>query len=382
MRRWILGFITWITLSFEWMLLLYCVIWNSNIELLGHDIKYLFKDLSKYEIIVLLVPVLLILILFIVIVKKRKGIYIDVTFSIWDKELRGHFCLLELIHKYNAIIAGVCIIIVSLTSAYSIHQWKIIKDKYEYLKAPIVVHAMGKIEDDTYTNSLEAFELHYMEGQRIFETDFSVTSDNRLVARHDWGDWWQEGIDEDHIPTREGFLAVPIFGKYTPLSIEDVIELMKTYKDVILITDSKDSDPQLAREEISMMINTAKAMGAEEVLERFVIQIYSPEMFYAVRDLYDFQRYIFTLYAIWDGSQTQFTDICRFCKCEGIKTITMDASRLIKDPQTAIIAKEYELELYVHTVNEQKEALQVVMLGADGIYTDDEKAFDLKIFER
>lgn len=88
------------------------------------------------------------------------------------------------------------------------------------------------------------------------------------------------------------------------------------------------------------------------------------------------------LYAIWDGSQTQFTDICRFCECEGIKTITMDASGLIKDPQTAIIAKEYELELYVHTVNEQKEAVQVLLLGADGIYTDDERAFDLKMFER
>lgn len=246
----------------------------------------------------------------------------------------------------------------------------------------MVIHAMGKIDEYAYTNSFEAFEMHYANGQRVFETDFGVTSDGKLVGRHDWGAGWQEGIDENHIPTESEFLEKPIYGKYTPLSIENIIELMKTRDDVVIVTDSKDSDFDAVRDEITLLVDTAKAMEAEEVLQRFTIQIYTPEMYEAVSGVYDFNHIIFTLYQIWNGDEASFVRFCRFCKSEGIRTLTVDAARVIKNPNLVAIAKEYELEIYVHTVNEQEEAVRLSELGVDGIYTDDERMFTGNIFER
>lgn len=104
-------------------------------------------------------------------------------------------------------------------------------------------------------------------------------------------------------------------------------------------------------------------------------------MFEAIENLYDFPRYIFTLYAIWDGSESQLSSICRFCKDKGIKTITMPQSKLIEHPEFVHKVKGYGIELFVHTINSEEEALKLMSLDVDGIYTDDEREFDIKIFE-
>ncbi|OKP81736.1 hypothetical protein A3844_25475 [Paenibacillus helianthi] len=50
----------------------------------------------------------------------------------------------------------------------------------------IVAHAMGGINGHTYTNTLEAFAANYEQGSRIFEADLLLTTDEQLVARHEW----------------------------------------------------------------------------------------------------------------------------------------------------------------------------------------------------
>ena len=231
-----------------------------------------------------------------------------------------------------------------------------------------------------YSNSKDALELHYSNGQRIFEVDFCLTADDRMVARHDWGKGWQDGIDEEHIPTERIFLSKPIYGKYTPLSLEDVILIMQQYPDIYIVTDTKDEQSDLARKEINVIVQTAKEMQAEDVLNRFVVQIYSPAMYDAIKDLYHFPNYIFTLYMVWTNDESEFTDYCRFCRVNGIKTITMWEYRLRDNPHLAEIANEYGLEIFVHTVNDQVTAEEAEKLGASGIYTDSELFFDKTIF--
>ncbi|MDR1914157.1 MAG: hypothetical protein LBQ68_06745, partial [Clostridiales bacterium] len=51
----------------------------------------------------------------------------------------------------------------------------------------LVAHAGGQIAEFPETNTIEAMEHNYNLGHRLFEMDLNLTSDNIMVAIHDWG---------------------------------------------------------------------------------------------------------------------------------------------------------------------------------------------------
>lgn len=52
----------------------------------------------------------------------------------------------------------------------------------------VISHALGGIDGKDYTNSFEALQYSYEQGQRVVEADFLFTSDDVLVLRHYWKD--------------------------------------------------------------------------------------------------------------------------------------------------------------------------------------------------
>jgi hypothetical protein len=98
-----------------------------------------------------------------------------------------------------------------------------------------IAHAGGEIDGYKYTNSLEALDLSYSKGARLFELDILETADKKLVASHDWN---------DGLPlTYEAFLAQKVEGKFTPLDLASINQRFAQHTDAILITD-KINDPQ------------------------------------------------------------------------------------------------------------------------------------------
>ncbi|MDR2084441.1 MAG: hypothetical protein LBP67_05550 [Bacteroidales bacterium] len=104
----------------------------------------------------------------------------------------------------------------------------------------IIAHAGGAIDGYLYTNSLEAMNLSYEKGCRLFELDLLLTSDNKLVAAHTWSDFKNfTGYPEinDTPLTEEEFMSRKIYGKYTPMNMDMINKWFKTHNDAILITD-------------------------------------------------------------------------------------------------------------------------------------------------
>ena len=361
----------WCSLLFSAMLLIY-LIHGEGIFLLKVDILHLFGDNSRIfwrEIF----PVLSLITIFlsICIVKKRAYSF-TIRISLKGKTKKFNICYLQIMNQYINYVTFFSVFFAVILGGYGICRYKKMEERNDFLPEPIIIHGMGIINGQPYTNSMEAFQDHYAKGQRFFETDFCLTKDNHLVARHDWEAGWQEGIYEGNIPTEDVFVNTPLFGKYTPLSLKDIIGLMQKYDDIHIITDTKDIDPGLARHEIQILVETAKELDAMEVIDRFVIQIYSIEMYEAIKDIYTFNDYIFTLYAIWDGDEKEFIDYCRFSKMNGIRTITIWDYRCADNPNLCRIADKYGIAIYVHTVNDQTTADKMLSLGVRGIYTDDE----------
>ena len=243
-------------------------------------------------------------------------------------------------------------------------------NEYKWTEEKIIGHSFGTIDGNTYTGCLEAFEAKYREGIRTFEVDFSRTSDGYIVLRHDWEVELQDFGKPGYIATLEEFKNTKILDEYTPLTLDDLLLIMKKYKDIWIVTDSKNQEPMIARTDFEDIVNTARELGCEECLDRIVVQFYNEEMYKAIRDVYDFKGYIFTLYMRWDDSFEQYRELVKWCASNDIHIITM-WSNLAEKIDVITYARMYDIDIYVHTVNDVEEARNRMYNGVKGIYTDD-----------
>lgn len=239
----------------------------------------------------------------------------------------------------------------------------------------IIAHGMGAVEDiwtegSAPLNCLEGFLERYAAGVRAFEADLRLTRDGKVVLRHDW--WptdWQEGINGAAIPTREEFLSKPIFGKYTPLSFQDLLLLLEEYPDVCVITDTKFTEPDVIYIEFESMLADARALDRLDLFDRIVIQLYTGVMRQCLDNIYPFPHRIYTLYAEgFDQTAAAFRERAAYCAENGIEGITIWDGWW--DPAYAPIAREYGLAVYVHTVNDAADARTLLEDGAAAVYTD------------
>lgn len=240
-----------------------------------------------------------------------------------------------------------------------------------YERYPVICHALGRSEEgDFLTNSREAFLYNYGRGQRVFEADIQITSDGVMVLRHDWDSdlgqgetfgWTQE---ESWAVTAQEFLGAPVYGKYTPLSLQDWFGIMEEYPDIYMVTDTKYSSD--VNGQFQLFVDTARDNGYEDVLSRVIVQIYYKEMYDEVMNVYPFENFIWTLYYIgYPGGQ----EVLDFMAEKEIPVLTMPSSWWGEEQQKDLNGTD--VSVYVHTVDDQEEACQRMEQGVSGIYSDD-----------
>lgn len=118
-------------------------------------------------------------------------------------------------------------------------------EEYKKDTMRFIAHASGMIDNYKYTNCLEALELNYKKGFRLFELDILKTRDGKYVAAHDWEKWKKITNYPDSVPTTyDEFIKYKIYGKYTPLDIEKINNWFKNHPDAILVTD-KVNEPKV-----------------------------------------------------------------------------------------------------------------------------------------
>lgn len=237
-------------------------------------------------------------------------------------------------------------------------------------------HSFGAVNGDTYTGSWEAFEENYAHGRRVMEVDILLTSDGKCVLKHEWDAPAQEGISEANIPDENTFLHTKLDGKYTPMSFEQLCELMIEYPDLWVVTDTKYTEEEDICKQFQVMMDTINNTGGGhcEILDRFIIQVYNERMYEILSSRYDFKTYIFTMYKRFytDDTVGTFRDVCRFCVNNGIEVVTLKHRRYQNyGEEIQKIADTYGIKLYVHTVNDIDAAGDLIDAGVVGICTDE-----------
>lgn len=226
-----------------------------------------------------------------------------------------------------------------------------------FLDHPMIYHAGGGIEGNVYTNSLEAVEETLSEGKYFIEMDLRYTSDNHLVCAHDWSDAF---LDVEN-PTLEEFLSAKIQGKYTPLTAEHLIRIMRENPEMRLITDVKGAD-------LCDVITDLVALAEEDasILDRFIIQLYTGREKPSVQEIYPFDdaQFLFTTYK-WGDWQLE---AARICNEENVAVIAVPYGEM--SDADAALTRELGFTVYEYTVNRADEANRSLERGISGFYTD------------
>ena len=116
-----------------------------------------------------------------------------------------------------------------------------ISDTFQY-----GMHACGFIHNLMFTNSLESLKYWYAQGVKIFEIDIDNTGGGEFVACHNFTKDTFEKMEIDNIPakcTYEWFKKQKLYSKttggLTPMTLENLFELLRDYPDILFMIDPK-----------------------------------------------------------------------------------------------------------------------------------------------
>ncbi len=244
---------------------------------------------------------------------------------------------------------------------------------YDWIKQGNIAHALGAAPDGTLmTNSKEAFIHNYNKGFRIFEADLMYTADDVLMCGHRWDDVLGEELYEERGAqsstaemTWEELKEYGIQGRFTPLNVKDLLELMKEYPDSYIVLDMKRTEPESIEEIYSDLYENALSADPE-VLDRIIPQLYNDSTLDMLMEIYPFKS---CLYSCYKTKAEKFPEyVAGYAKEKGIKVITVDHNKESEEWNSYL--KKNGMWIYYNTVNDGAEEDELKKRGVHGIYTD------------
>ena len=252
-------------------------------------------------------------------------------------------------------------IIFSLTACGS-------KNDYSWTENRTIVHALGVVDDITYTNSREAMENSLAQGQTVFEVDFAITADDDMICAHDWSTlgFSVPRVSFDKM-TKEEFLSLKMYDKYTTMCLDDILTTMQEHPDMYIVTDTKGDKTEDIKKQFGLIVDKANSNDCSEVLDRVIPQIYNEDMYFTLKEIYDWKSYIYTSYYTQDDQwdEDRFID---FAAENKIKVVAVFAGR--GTDHLLEKANSKGIKVYVHTYNTEEERQQFFDRGFWGLYTD------------
>lgn len=156
--------------------------------------------------------------------------------------------LKKILHRLTLIVILVCL---GCGFQYIRSSWYKWTHDYNFVPARLptsafregpefIAHAGGKIDGAIYTNSREAIEQAIRLGHRFIEIDMKATIGGELYGCHSkrefnarTGRKWL-----GHIPITVNMVkSVKIDGKFTPIFLREIYDILKKHPEIYLVTD-------------------------------------------------------------------------------------------------------------------------------------------------
>lgn len=236
-----------------------------------------------------------------------------------------------------------------------------------------IAHAFGGLGKKVYTESAEAFMHNYDRGFRVFEVDLEYTSDGILVGAHSWNNnylkktfgYLRPDDDDGEWLTRVEFHELQQTTKYSPLTFNQMRQLLTTYSDAILIIDGKYNDEETVHREYADILRTCQEYPG--VADRLIPTIYNQKMYSWVSDIYKWHSMIYMWYQLEPASFSPTNEL-KFAFSHGIPAVAYGDKReneLINNE-----ARKYGIKTYVHTIDDEDIAMRLENDNVYGLITN------------
>ena len=267
---------------------------------------------------------------------------------------------------YNGYyILSFFIIILVLYLIYFMVFLKLDNDKSFFRNVKLIGHATYGIDNIDYTNSVESLKLGYDNGIRVMEVDFLFTSDGEIVLNHYWmNDNWESS---------EQFLNNKINGIYTTMSLEELLKCMDEYDDLYIVIDTKENeyDNNKSIYDVYEKIVNETLKYNNELLDRFIIQLYSFEDLKKVNNIYNFKYKMLSMYKL--GDKFNLASVVYYCLYNDIDSLVIPYTHImynLLDEKDINFIRSKGINVYVNTINDKSLYEKLLEMGVTGVYTD------------
>ena len=251
--------------------------------------------------------------------------------------------------------------------------FKKIKDEKNawYTKNKLRAHACGGIDGVAYTNSWEALNQSYQKGIKVIELDMTVTSDARVVISHNFMPEISGKFDTE-TPTFDEFMNSSIAGKYTPMSLQMLLEFMEKHPDVYIVVDHPAKGFNRLVKIITYMLKVIDSKKINNrVLKQFIIQVFTVREYDWLNSLGKFKNIEFYFSARRDIEGT-----IEFISNNNVHTVSINKVRLNKE----IVSKfsRIGVRVFSPSINSIEEVKSAFEMGLWGVTSDflDNKQLD------
>ncbi len=224
-----------------------------------------------------------------------------------------------------------------------------------------VMHAGGYYNNESYRNQKEAFNYNLARGKKYFEIDYINTADGNLVAMHSWDGFLKRFYGKDDFVIGKPlayneFMNLKSVNDYSQFDAKLSIDWLRANPEAYFITDIKGNN----------IANLEKFIKpwAEGIMDRIIPQVHSIEDYHKAKAL-GFNNIIYTSYM----NKEKLDQIIEFTKTEKPFGITLTLDRFESGAYDPIKDIE-DVKIFVHTINDLKQAEDLINRGAFGVYTD------------
>lgn len=248
-----------------------------------------------------------------------------------------------------------------------------------YTKYHFISHAGGGIDGKTYTNSIQAWNLSYEKGNRVFDVDLAFTTDGVLVLRHHWDDNLEQGVaisegeqwvDDNGMPRNstpgfpvdyETFKKTKIYYQYDSMSCEDMLNYMAKHEDLYIACDMKDD----ILSSYGYLVNLAKEMQLEEVLKRVIVNLYDYDSYESIMQIYNFENVTVRQHAV---APNNYYELVEFCLKNNIHVVNV--SKCYIEDEGVQLLESYGIHVYIAIADYISDMKKYYALGITGAVTN------------
>lgn len=239
---------------------------------------------------------------------------------------------------------------------------------------PITAHACGGIIDEnghkyTYTNSYEALTTSYANGIRCFEVDIDFTSDSIPVLMHDKNHFCAiTGIDTTNNLSLENFKSAKIFGKFTPMTFEDLIDFMLEYPNTYIDLDTKERSPETWVNALLSICHKRLPDNTKLTvfMKRFIIEFYSEDNWHKINNIYPFKNYFYSEYMNHDTDD----EYIQFCIKNHIPIAGHQLAHFTKESIDRYASHNIKIIIYNGIADSYPECTVAKQMGCYGLQSD------------